>query len=307
LSPISFHKWERNALTKGISVAALLPAAWGQDANSVKVQVAQANDYLHQGMEAQRDQQWDKAIDDFTQAIRVRPDYLPAYIQRGEVFRTLGRFDEAIADFGEVIRRYSKFSSAYYNRGSVYLLTHKPELALADAEEEIRQKPDDRLGYLLRARARLALGDQAGAAEDKTKAEELKANTPAGEPLVDGRQIPGAVAGAVLADVIGPLSSAQASGAQRIGSNVMAANLVHKVAPEYPSLAKQARIQGTVRFAAMIGKDGSVESLNLISGHPLLVDAARTAVQQWQYKPTLLNGEPVRVATTVDVNFTLRE
>jgi tetratricopeptide (TPR) repeat protein len=245
-----------------VMVAALLPAAWGQDADAVKAQVAQANDYLHQGMEAQRDQQWDKAIDDFTQAIRVRPDYLPPYLQRGEVFRTLGRFDEAISDFSEVIRRYEKSSSAYYNRGSVYLLTHKPDLALADAEEEIRQKPEERLGYLLRARAKLALGDQAGAAEDKAKAEELKANASVGQPLVDGRQNPGAVAGAVLADVRGPLSGAQASGAQRIGGNVMAANLVRKVAPEYPDLAKQARIQGVVRFSVMIGKDGSVESLN---------------------------------------------
>jgi protein TonB len=145
----------------------------------------------------------------------------------------------------------------------------------------------------LRARAKLALGDQAGAAEDKAKAEELKANAPAGPPPVNGRQM--------------SLPSAQASGAQRIGSNVMAANLIHKVAPEYPDLAKQARIQGVVRFSVMIGKDGSVESLNLVSGHPLLVDAAKTAVQQWQYKPTLLNGEPVRVATTVDVNFNLQE
>jgi TonB family protein len=276
-----------------VMVATLLPAAWGQDARSPKTQIAEASDYLHQGMEAQRDQQWDKAIDDFTQAIRVMPDYLPPYMQRGEVFRAIGRFDEAISDFSEVIRRYSNFGAAYYHRGSVYLLTHKPELALADAEEEIRQKPEDRFGYLLRARAKLALGDQAGAAEDKAKAEELKANAPAGPPPVDGRQM--------------SLPSAQASGAQRIGSNVMAANLIHKVAPEYPSLARQARIQGTVRFAAMIGKDGSIESLNLISGHPLLVDAAKTAVQQWQYKPTLLNGEPVRVATTVDVNFALQE
>jgi TonB family protein len=290
-----------------VMVATLLPAAWSQDARSPKAQIAEASDYLHQGMEAQRDQQWDKAIDDFTQAIRVRPDYLPPYMQRGEVFRALGRFDEAISDFSEVIRRYSNFGAAYYHRGSVYLLTHKPELALADAEEEIRQRPEDRFGYLLRARAKLALGDQAGAAEDKAKAEELKANAPARPPLVDGRQIPGAVPGAVLADVIGSLPSAQASGAQRIGGKVMAANLIHKVAPEYPDLAKQARIQGVVRFSVMIGKDGSVESLNLVSGHPLLVEAAKTAVQQWQYKPTLLNGESVRVATTVDVNFNLQE
>ncbi len=95
-----------------VMVATLLPAAWSQDARSPKAQIAEASDYIHQGMEAQRDQQWDKAIDDFTQAIRVMPDYLPPYMQRGEVFRALGRFDEAISDFSEVIRRYSNFGAA---------------------------------------------------------------------------------------------------------------------------------------------------------------------------------------------------
>jgi protein TonB len=70
-------------------------------------------------------------------------------------------------------------------------------------------------------------------------------------------------------------------------------------------LAKQARIQGVVRFTVTIGKDGTVQDVQLISGHPLLVSSAQTAVWQWQYKPTLLNGDPVDVITQVDVNFTL--
>jgi len=75
----------------------------------------------------------------------------------------------------------------------------------------------------------------------------------------------------------------------------------------YPQLAKQARIQGVVRFTAIIGKDGSIQNLTLVTGHPLLLEAARQAVSQWQYKPTLLNGEPVEVVTTIDVNFTLSQ
>jgi TonB family protein len=93
----------------------------------------------------------------------------------------------------------------------------------------------------------------------------------------------------------------------RVGGNVQANNLVMKVTPMYPPLAKQARVSGTVRFTALIGKDGLIESLQLESGHPLLVEAARDAVQQWQYKPTLLNGSPVEVITQIDVNFTLTE
>lgn len=93
----------------------------------------------------------------------------------------------------------------------------------------------------------------------------------------------------------------------RIGGNVQAANLIRKVDPVYPPLAKQARVQGTVRYSVIIGKDGQVLNIQLISGHPLLVAAAEEAVKQWVYKPTLLNGQPVEVLTTVDVNFTLSE
>jgi protein TonB len=93
----------------------------------------------------------------------------------------------------------------------------------------------------------------------------------------------------------------------RVGGNVQQANLIRKITPIYPPLAKQARIQGTVRFTAIIGKDGSIQNLQLVSGHPLLVPAAQDAVRQWLYRPTLLNGEPVEVITQIDVNFTLNQ
>lgn len=94
-------------------------------------------------------------------------------------------------------------------------------------------------------------------------------------------------------------------GSIRMGGNIAAANLVTKVDPVYPPLALQARVEGTVRFNATIGKDGHIENLALVSGHPLLVGPAQQAVQQWVYRPTLLNGQPVQVITTIDVNFTL--
>jgi protein TonB len=92
----------------------------------------------------------------------------------------------------------------------------------------------------------------------------------------------------------------------RVGGNVQAAKIVSQPKPVYPPLAKQARIQGTVRFTAIIGRDGAIQNLQLISGHPLLVPAAQEAVKQWRYQPTLLNGEPVEVITQIDVNFTLQ-
>ena len=91
----------------------------------------------------------------------------------------------------------------------------------------------------------------------------------------------------------------------RVGGNVQSANLIQQPRPAYPPLAKQERIQGTVRFQIVIAKDGTVKNIQLESGHPLLVPSAQEAVRQWVYRPTLLNGEPVEVLTTVDVNYTL--
>ncbi|HJY87376.1 MAG TPA: TonB family protein [Candidatus Acidoferrales bacterium] len=122
--------------------------------------------------------------------------------------------------------------------------------------------------------------------------------------------VPGGQAGGVLGGIIGGTGSAPPPPREtpkriRVGGQVQAAQLVNKVQPLYPALAKQARIQGTVRLQAVIAKDGSVVELQVISGHPLLVQAALDAVRQWRYRPTLLNGEPVEVVTTIDVVFTL--
>jgi protein TonB len=91
----------------------------------------------------------------------------------------------------------------------------------------------------------------------------------------------------------------------RLGGNVQQAKLVSQPMPVYPPLARQARIQGNVVLHAIISKDGRVEQLSVISGHPLLIQAALDAVRQWRYQPTLLNGDPVEVDTTITVTFTM--
>jgi protein TonB len=131
--------------------------------------------------------------------------------------------------------------------------------------------------------------------------------------------VPGGAPGGVIGGIIGGIPSAAppppvkeapkptTPQRVRVGGNVQAANLIKKVTPTYPPLAKQARISGQVRFTAIIGKDGTIQNLQLVSGHPLLVAAAQEAVKQWIYKPTLLNNEPVEVITQIDVNFTLSQ
>jgi TonB family protein len=93
----------------------------------------------------------------------------------------------------------------------------------------------------------------------------------------------------------------------RVGGNVSSAKLLNRVQPVYPPLARQTRISGTVRLHAIVAKDGAIQSQEVISGHPLLQQAALDAVHQWRYEPTLLNGEPVEVDTTIDVIFALNQ
>lgn len=93
----------------------------------------------------------------------------------------------------------------------------------------------------------------------------------------------------------------------KIGGSVQQTKLINQPHPVYPPDAKAARIQGTVKLQATIAKDGTVKYLEVISGHPLLVQAALDAVKQWVYQTTLLNGNPVEVMTEIDVNFTLSQ
>jgi TonB family protein len=89
----------------------------------------------------------------------------------------------------------------------------------------------------------------------------------------------------------------------RVGGNVAAANLIAQVKPEYPQEARDNRIQGVVVLEAVIGSDGRVSSLRVVTGHPLLIEPAINAVKQWVYTPILLNNQAVEAITTVTVNF----
>lgn len=124
--------------------------------------------------------------------------------------------------------------------------------------------------------------------------------------------VPGGIPGGSAGGVIGGIISSTAvipkiatPARIRVSSGVSTGLLIKKVTPNYPPLAKQARIQGHVLLQAEISKDGTIQNLQLISGHPMLAPAAIEAVKQWRYKPYLLNGEPVAVETQVDVVFSL--
>jgi len=131
--------------------------------------------------------------------------------------------------------------------------------------------------------------------------------------------VPGGIPGGQLGGVIGGIVSQTSSlgavprlaAAQprrvRISQGVTKGLLIQKIEPKYPPLALQAHIWGQVVLRAIIGKDGDIKELGLVSGHPLLAPAAIEAVRQWHYRAYLLNGEPVEVETIVTVNFQISQ
>ena len=120
-----------------------------------------------------------------------------------------------------------------------------------------------------------------------------------------GGGVPGGVLGGIIGNSAPPPPPKPTQTRIRVGGNVQGAKLLHQVQPIYPQIAKTAHVSGTVLLHAIIAKDGTIQELQYVSGPPLLMRAAMDAVHEWRYQPTMLNGEPVEVDTTIQVVFTL--
>jgi periplasmic protein TonB len=123
-------------------------------------------------------------------------------------------------------------------------------------------------------------------------------DAPGSSPLVPG----GSENGRTVVEIVRPNPPSRPL---KLSAGVMNALLVRRVQPDYPPIAKVMRLSGTVLLRATIGTDGEVHATHVLSGNPILVDAALRAVRQWRYRPTLLDGEPVEVETEITVNFVL--
>jgi protein TonB len=154
-------------------------------------------------------------------------------------------------------------------------------------------------------RAPTKIPDKVQMIKEEEAPPDLGAGVPGGVP----GGIPGGSTGGVIGGIVNSTPTAIPKVATpqrvRVSQGVSTGLLIKKVTPNYPQLAKQARIQGQVVLQAEISKEGTIQNLQLISGHPMLAPAAIEAVKQWRYKPYLLNGEPVAVETQVVVNFSL--
>lgn len=207
-----------------------------------------------------------------------------ALLQKGDLSNAAGEFEKLARNYAD----YGALVSNLANSARADMLLNLARMGSANTASGLTQ--DERTQQSDAAARAL---DQLRSAEEMLRREqdELKKRA--------------AGAAAVPSGLAPPGTPQPPPDTVRVAGDVQEANLVSQAPINYPPLARAARVQGTVKFEATIGKDGHVENLQLRSGPPLLVQAAMESVRQWLYKPTLLNGQPVSVITTIDVNFTL--
>jgi TonB family protein len=262
-----------------------------------------------------------KAIESFERVLQKEPDNADAATRLASLYVSTGDPAKARVLFLALAKSSPQDPAAHYSVGATnWMLAFNKTNPLPEAERRslieeglknldvalnLNPQYTDAVVYknlLLRQKAELT-ADASERAKLLSEADELfrKALDARARKPANGTT---PAAGVSLAAPLPPPPPI-AQGAMRVGGDVAQTNLVQSVPPVYPPLAREARIQGTVLLQTSIDKAGQVVSVRVISGHPLLTDAAVQAVQQWRYRPILLNGQPADVVTTVTVNFSL--
>jgi TonB family protein len=260
-------RYSRPALASSNSTSAF-------EAPNARPQRDAAMDHYHRGQALSDQGDWDGAIAEYRAAIRIQPDYAPAYALLGEALQQKGDLDGAIAEFQAVLRLNPNNASMHLQLGLVF--------------EEKR----DLNAALIEYRSALDLGlDETGAKLAREGYERVARK-------LGRKPVP-------QAGTTGSQAVSSAPKNLRLSAGVAEGNLIHRVEPAYPQMARIAHVQGDVVLQFLIGKDGAVENLHVVSGHAILIQAAMDAVKQWKYKPFLLNGELVEVETTVTLKFHL--
>ena len=216
-----------------------------------------------------------EAEPEFREAVAADPDSPSVHLAQGEILARLGNADAANAEFCTALKLQPEFSDAHLNLGDLLLRNpaqHRE--ALEQLQQAVTLAPSDAPTHYAYATALAVSGDKEGAAEQRKVADGL-----GGSPAIKRLYV---------------------------GGQVMIAKLISKPRPHYPQEAKAAHAEGTVRMDVMVGKDGAVKDIAVVSGDPVLSEAAVEAVRKWRYQSTLLNGQAVEVVTEVDVNFNLR-
>lgn len=280
-----------------------------------------------------------KAIESFERVLQKQPDNQDAMSRLAAVYATAGDYAKARNVYLQLTKASPQNATAFYSVGAMdWMLAYNKTKTLTEGErrtliDEGLQNIDvalslnpqyvDALAYknlLLRQKAEIAPDSAEGArltaeadmffaralAVRRQNANGAPTGVAAPPPPPPPPPPPGAVALPSPPPPPLPPAPPQPQAALRIGSGPAQANLIQKVEPVYPPLARAARVQGVVLLSATIDNTGQVVGVSVVSGHPLLNDAAVEAVRQWVYRPMLLNGQPVDVITTITINFVLQ-
>ena len=251
------------------------------------------------------------ALAEYREAIRLKPDYAAAHASAGFAFRDKGDLENAVAEFREVVRLNPKEPAAHDVLGLSLFKKGDLDGAAAEFREAIRLDPQDAETHYNLAKALEKKGDRDAAIAEYRETLRWKPDFAQTHSMPELPPIEKIEKASIPRTSDSPKPAikrpAEKPSATRIsqGGSLQAAKLVKRVAPIYPPLAQQTRVSGTVRLHAIIAKDGAVREVDVISGHPLLLQSAMNAVKHWRYAPTLLNGRPVEVDTTVEVDYTL--
>ncbi|MGA8025835.1 MAG: TonB family protein [Bryobacteraceae bacterium] len=222
----------------------------------------------------------------------LSPEFVDEFIRR---FKTR-LLNEPIQD--RAAREYAKF----FTREDIQQMIAYQESAVGRKASKLLPQIQTEFGGEMRA-----LGERIGREVAIQVAQEhpeyiKKSGATSGSGASSDAGVIGGILGSVPP---GGATTRTSSAGEHVDPKIEEALLIKRVDPVYPPLARAARIQGTVEFTIVIDTDGKVEGLTLVRGHPLLVNAAKEAVLQWTYQPTIMNGNPVKVVTEVMVNFHL--
>jgi TonB family protein len=251
-----------------------------------------------------------RSADAYGKAVERMPDDAGYHNGYAMSLAALGRFDEMQPEMEKAAKLDPvKAAQYYYTFGGILLSSGHPEdaaSALGKAAKAAPGIPDIYFPYAsaLASQAKIVDGKAVlppDAVEAFRTYLKLAPNAPFAAVVKDALAVDGTAVETTFGEAVAEKPGAPK--ALSIGGNVQMAKLTSRPQPVYPPLARRLRIAGTVSIDALIGEEGKVLGLAVESANPLLVSAALSAVKQWTYKPTLLNGQPVRVRTRIDVTF----
>jgi len=271
-------------------------------------------EHLVRGIELKQRRSYPDALEASRAASQLDPEnpFLRYYLS---TFPSQPDREPVSRELREAIRLDPEFAEAHLALAQVLRTKSDPAAATAEYREALRLAPESVPAHLLFGCSLEKAGDLDGAISQYLLAARLKPGLPEPHRAL-GRMLEmkgdrdAALSQFRLASELpssSPVSTSCEPKRIRVGGQVESAKLILQPKPDYPLSAKMKRIQGTVKLEAVISKDGTIQDLMVLAGHPLLVKAAVEAVSRWRYQKTLLNGEPVEVVTEIDVNFTLSE